>query len=81
VHSGKLGEGFLDELPQLFRREAVLSSDVQDARAVLLYVPEQPRFTSSPDPGWQVTPLVLGPCAGFSPYSDAQCAMAMGAVS
>ena len=81
VRSGKLGDGFLQELPQLFKRELFLADGGESGRAVMLHVPEQPRFVSIPGSGWQVTPLVLPPCAGFSPVSDPQYAMAMSALS
>ena len=80
VRSGKLGDGFLQELPQLFKRELVVADGGESIRAVMLHVPEQPRFASVPGSGWQVTPLVLPPCAGFSPISDPQYAMAMSAL-
>ena len=81
VRSGKLGDGFLHELPQLFKRELFLAGTGESTRAVMLHVPEQPRFAAVPDSDWQVTPLVLPPCAGFSPISDPQYAMAMSALS
>jgi hypothetical protein len=81
VRSGKLGDDFLHELPQLFKRELFLAGTGESARAVMLHVPEQPRFAAEPNGNWQVTPLVLPPCAGFSPFSDPQYAMAMSAVT
>ncbi len=81
VRSGKLGDGFLQELPQLFQRELSLAGGGESIREVMLHVPEEPRFASVPGSGWQVMPLVLPPCAGFSPFSDPQYAMAMSAVS
>ena len=81
VRSGKLGDGFLQELPQLFKRELFLVDGGESAQAVMLHVPEQPRFAAVPGSGWQVTPLVLPAYAGFSPLSDPQYAMAMSALS
>jgi hypothetical protein len=81
VRSGKLGDGFLQELPQLFKRELSLAGSGDTTQVVMLHAPEEPRFASVPGSGWQVMPLVLPPCNGFSPFSDPQYAMAMSAVS
>jgi hypothetical protein len=77
ITSKKIGLDWRAELPLVLGRELLLANDSSAPAVILAYAPEDAKLDF---PAWNEVPVkVLAPkaLAGFSPYSDAQYAMAL----
>ena len=77
ITSKKIGADWQVELPLVLGRELLLANEAAAPAVILAYAPDVPKLDF---PDWNEVPVkVLAPQAlpGFSPYSDAQYAMAL----
>jgi hypothetical protein len=77
ITSKKMGADWQFELPLVLGRELLLANEAAAPAVILAYAPDVPKLDF---PDWNEVPVkVLTPQAlpGFSPYSDAQYAMAL----
>lgn len=77
ITSKKMGADWQVELPLVLGRELLLANEAAAPAVILAYAPDVPKLDF---PDWNEVPVkVLTPQAlpGFSPYSDAQYAMAL----
>lgn len=76
LRSVRVGAEWLDELPSLLEREALVCGG-GSLREILLYAPERPSGPEAPGAGWTLRAMRLAPVSGFAPLADAGVAMAM----